>query len=170
MYVPTGCTRGVSSPAVGATVNPCMRACVSPEFCAVSVSSFAGCGGGPRDRRAGRAFFRDKDRDAEAQCDLEPREIGVGGLRHFLQDQPIAQLARRVRRRAAKRNAHQLRALRWQGEHRRRHDQVACRREPLLAVDLLPEHDFRLNQGFPLVIAHGQRGRSGRRRQVEADR
>src|SRR5687768_18085367 len=32
----------------------------------------AGYGGGPRDRRAGRAFIRDKDRDAEAQCDLEP--------------------------------------------------------------------------------------------------
>ena len=118
----------------------------------------AGRGGGPRDRRSGRACLRDEDRDAEAQCDLQPGEVGVRGLRHFLQDQPIAQLARRLGGRAAKRDAHQLRAVLRQREHRRRDEEVASRREPILAVDLLPEHDFGLNQGFLLVVAHRQRG------------
>ena len=41
---------------------------------------------------------------------------------------------------------HTVRAFRWQREHRWRDDQVACRCEPVLAVNLFPEHDLRLDE------------------------
>ena len=147
-------------PSAGVTEKPSTRAWVSLGLRAVTASAPSGSRAADHSSRAGEGAVAATNTGRlmrSATC--RPMKSGARRRRHFLHHQPVAELATRIRL-APQRDAHQLRALRRQREHRRRSDQVAGRIEDVLSVRLRPLQRLDLHHDLGVVlVAHRQRCR-----------